>query len=223
MTYEEFTEQLSTRPKAFADTARLQARYGQPLLGTRYSGRPPEMASAALLVVCWPGDDGTALLALVKHRRAPLFSPRRIGFPGGRRKITEHPTDTALREAHEELGVKRNRVEGMVPLPMVTTTYPLTDRIAPFVGLCPTRPDFRPDGKEVSQLVPLPLGAVLSPSTFKVRTFGVLGNFAARYFAPPGLGRGERIFGLAAMVLGPLVELVRSRGSSDRRQQEDRS
>jgi 8-oxo-dGTP pyrophosphatase MutT (NUDIX family) len=57
-----------------------------------------------------------------------------ISFPGGRRDDDEHLVDTALREAHEEIGLPPGEVEvigALEPTPTFVTNY----AIYPFVGV----------------------------------------------------------------------------------------
>jgi 8-oxo-dGTP pyrophosphatase MutT (NUDIX family) len=99
--------------------------------------------------------------AVFTERRHDL--PRHAGeisFPGGRRD-PEDPDliATALREAHEEVGLPPDAVEligALEPTPTVVSGY----AIYPFVGLIPSNFKWTPSDAEVAQVIDLPLAAV---------------------------------------------------------------
>jgi 8-oxo-dGTP pyrophosphatase MutT (NUDIX family) len=89
---------------------------------------------AAVLVPLYE-DTGGELHAVFTRRRADLRRHAgEISFPGGRRDHDEALVDTALREAHEEIGLPPGDVEvlgALEPTPTFVTSY----AIYPFVGL----------------------------------------------------------------------------------------
>lgn len=89
---------------------------------------------AAVLVPLFE-DAGGALHAVFTRRRHDLRRhPGEISFPGGRRDAHEALLDTALREAHEEVGLPPADVEVLGALPP-TPTFVTNYAIYPFVGL----------------------------------------------------------------------------------------
>ena len=81
-------------------------------------------------------DSAGALHAVFTRRRDDLKRhPGEISFPGGRRDPEDADLlDTALREAEEEIGLSRDRVEILGALPP-TPTFVTNYAIYPFVGL----------------------------------------------------------------------------------------
>jgi 8-oxo-dGTP pyrophosphatase MutT (NUDIX family) len=83
-----------------------------------------------------------------------------ISFPGGR----QDPEDadlcaTALREAHEEIGLAPDAVElvgALQPTPTIATGY----AVYPFVGLIEPGTTWRPAEAEVAEVLELPLRAL---------------------------------------------------------------
>jgi 8-oxo-dGTP pyrophosphatase MutT (NUDIX family) len=80
-------------------------------------------------------DTAGELHAVFTRRRDDLSRhPGEISFPGGRRDAGETLVETALREAHEEIGLPPDAVDvvgALEPTPTFVTNY----AIYPFVGL----------------------------------------------------------------------------------------
>jgi 8-oxo-dGTP pyrophosphatase MutT (NUDIX family) len=85
-----------------------------------------------------------------------------ISFPGGRYEEGEPDLSaTALREAHEEIGLPADRVElvgALQPTPTIATGY----AVYPFVGLIEAGWTWTPSAGEVAQVLELPLDELLA-------------------------------------------------------------
>lgn len=88
--------------------------------------------------------------------------PGEISFPGGRFDEGERDLEaTALREAHEEIGLAPDAVEivgALQPTPTIATGY----AVYPFVGLIEPGWTWTPSAREVSEVLELPLASLLS-------------------------------------------------------------
>ena len=106
-------------------------------------------------------DAAGELHAVFTRRRDDLRRhPGEISFPGGRREGEEPLLDTALREAHEEIGLPPDAVElagALEPTPTFVTGY----AIYPFVGVI-SRPEAEwvLSQREVAEVLQLPLSAL---------------------------------------------------------------
>ena len=110
----------------------------------------PGHKDAAVLVPLYRGP----LTAVFTERRGDLSRHAgEISFPGGRQ---DHPEEdlrqTALREAHEEIGLDPSGVELVGALPPVGT-FVTGYRIFPFVGLIEPGQAWRPQATEVEQVL----------------------------------------------------------------------
>ena len=106
-------------------------------------------------------DSAGELHAVFTRRRDDLKRhPGEISFPGGRRD-PEDPdlTATALREAHEEIGLPPEAVEGVGALPP-TPTFVTNYAVYPFVGLIEPGFAWELADAEVAYILELPLEAV---------------------------------------------------------------
>jgi 8-oxo-dGTP pyrophosphatase MutT (NUDIX family) len=129
----------------------------------------PEEASAldvrgrtdsAVLVPLYLHEDG--LHAVLTERRHDLRRHAgEISFPGGRHDDTDPDLQaTALREAHEEIGLAPGAVEilgALQPTPTIATGY----AIYPFVGLIEAGLTWTLSPREVAEVLELPLTQVL--------------------------------------------------------------
>jgi 8-oxo-dGTP pyrophosphatase MutT (NUDIX family) len=104
-----------------------------------------------------PGGD---LRAVFTRRREDLKRhPGEISFPGGRRDAGETLMDTALREAHEEIGLPRAAVDvvgALAPVGTFVTDY----AIYPFVGVLEAPPEWVVADTEVAEVLDLDVAAI---------------------------------------------------------------
>jgi 8-oxo-dGTP pyrophosphatase MutT (NUDIX family) len=111
---------------------------------------------AAVLVPLFVHDDGVH--AVFTRRRDDLRRHAgEISFPGGRADPEDADlTATALREAHEEVGLDPNGVElvgALQPTPTIATGY----AVYPFVGLIEPGQEWRLSAREVEHVLELRL------------------------------------------------------------------
>jgi 8-oxo-dGTP pyrophosphatase MutT (NUDIX family) len=114
---------------------------------------------SAVLVPLYVDAQG-ALHAVFTRRRHDLRRHAgEISFPGGRREDGETLIDTALREAHEEIGLPPGDVDvvgALEPVGTFVTNY----AIYPFVGLIEPGTQWVPQAREVAEVLELPLEEV---------------------------------------------------------------
>ena len=134
---------------------------------------PPDFAlerrASAVLVPLFE-EDGEARLILTKRPETMPSHQGEIAFPGGKLEPTVDADlrATALREAHEEIGLEPGLVEIVAELDGIGT---VASRfvIAPFVGMLTARPVLRPDparscGSSTSRSVSCSRPASITPS-----------------------------------------------------------
>ena len=104
-------------------------------------------------------------------RRSELMRNHKgqIAFPGGRRDATDvSAVDNALREADEEIGLKREHVEIIGYLDDFPTGS--LYRVTPVVGIIRELPELRLDAIEVAEAFEVPLSLLLDPSNYSSKT-----------------------------------------------------
>lgn len=111
---------------------------------------------AAVLVPVYDDPDRGLVLVLTERRGDLRRHAGEIAFPGGRRDPGEALRETALREAHEEIGLlpRDVRVAGaLAPVGTIGTGY----RVYPFVGVLDAPPAWRPEEGEVARVLEMSL------------------------------------------------------------------
>jgi 8-oxo-dGTP pyrophosphatase MutT (NUDIX family) len=106
-----------------------------------------------------PGTDAPHVV--LTRRRADLRRHAgEISFPGGRQDPQDTQlSETALREAEEEIGLPRSEVKLLGDLPP-TSTFATNYEIHPFIGLIPSGQLWRLSPLEVDAVLELPLDAI---------------------------------------------------------------
>ncbi len=120
---------------------------------------------AAVLV---PLVDHHGGMTVILTRRSPQLVDHagQISFPGGRCEADDSgPVATALREAAEEIGLRREQVAvvGCLPLYDTTTGYSVT----PVVGIVTPPVNLELDASEVAEAFEIPLAHFLDPANFR--------------------------------------------------------
>ena len=155
------------------------------------------------------------LLPLIEHARGLTLvftertdhlpdHPGQVAFPGGRTEPGDRdPAATALREAHEEVGLAPERVELAGHLgPYVTGTG---FRITPVVGFVRPPVAFTPDPYEVAEVFEVPLDFLLDPANRKIESTVWKGRMRDYYAFDYD---GHTIWGVTAGILVSFCDLV---------------
>ena len=125
----------------------------------RWTSKPP--AKAAVLVALVQRQEINVLLT---QRSTGLSNHSgQIAFPGGRQDPEDHnANDTALREAWEEVGLARERVEIIGRLPEYATGSGF--EVTPIVGLVQPPFSLQANPGEVDEIFEVPLSFLMNPA-----------------------------------------------------------
>ncbi|MDG1494391.1 MAG: CoA pyrophosphatase [Porticoccaceae bacterium] len=123
----------------------------------RHQPSPQERGSTAAVLVALHGDNEDPQVILTQRAFHLNNHAGEVAFPGGMWDETD--TDllhTALREAHEEIGLLPSLVESIATLP-VATPKRRSLNVTPFVGLVDSSLDLVADPGEIGALFDVPL------------------------------------------------------------------
>jgi 8-oxo-dGTP pyrophosphatase MutT (NUDIX family) len=171
-----------------------------------------ERIPAAVLVPLFVAAATQEPHVVLTRRRADLRRHAgEISFPGGRQDAEDASlADTALREAEEEIGLRRSHVSLLGGLPP-TSTFATNYVIHPFVGTIPTGLAWQPSAKEVDAVLELPVEALRSGRTrTQIRRRGISFETDA-YVVDEHL-----IWGATARILEHLLERLQTTGPDGR-------
>ena len=124
----------------------------------------PPFSHAAVLVPLFKKGDGCHLL-FTKRSDQVKYHKGEISFPGG--VVDEEDLElinTALREAHEEIGLKQNDVQIIGILDDIVTITEFI--VTPIVGLFPYPYPFKVSEVEIAELIEVPLSSLLREESF---------------------------------------------------------
>lgn len=133
-----------------------------------------------------------------------------ISFPGGRQEPGEDLLQTALREAHEEIGLAPSAVEVLGELDQ-ELTFVTNFIISPFVGHIPYPYVFTINRREVQSLIEVPVSALLDKNNYReeIETSGDK-QYRAYYF----YYQNEVIWGATGRILKRFFDTVCSAGQT---------
>jgi 8-oxo-dGTP pyrophosphatase MutT (NUDIX family) len=146
------------------------------------------------------------LQVLLTKRASHLkHHPSQISFPGGKVEPTDkNIIDTALREAHEEIGLSPDVVSiiGQLPNYEIISGYQVT----PIIALIESPQCYKKDSNEVDEIFQVPLQYFLQPENHSSINFYRNGSYHNVHFCPY---KNYNIWGATAAMLKDLVEHIK--------------
>ena len=155
--------------------------------------------------------EGEPHLLLNKRSESVEDHKGEVSFPGGRMDEGDGSLlDTALREAHEEVGVRPGDVRVLRRLEDVETSTGY--RVSPFLGTIREGYPFVVSTVEVAELVEVPVATLVDGSTIRDETRFEDGVPVSR---PNYAYGGHLIWGATARIVTDLLELLRADDDGD--------
>ena len=211
MTSESFQLFVNLLSKRLLDP--LPGRFAQevmaprPIDESRFRENPNVPARPGGVMVLLYPKDGEIYLPLMKR---PVYNGAHSGqvsFPGGKvEKSDKNLTETALRETHEEIGVKPqsiNVIGELSELFIIASNF----KVFPTIGVLKSEPEFIPDSREVDRVLLPNLSHLRDVNNRGVKTM----HFPPYTMESPYFDiEGEVVWGATAMILSELIHLVES-------------
>ena len=130
----------------------------------------PDARVSAVLIALADGPGGAEVL--LTRRSMQMRNHRgEISFPGGRLDPGETPLETALREAHEEVGLDPTAPEIVGELAHLNTIVSKS-YIVPIVSVLDHRPELEPLTFEADRVFWMPIAELTRPGTYHMERWG---------------------------------------------------
>jgi 8-oxo-dGTP pyrophosphatase MutT (NUDIX family) len=162
---------------------------------------------AASLVLIYPDAAGEATIVLMVRPDDDHLHAGQVALPGGKReRVDTFPEGTALREAHEEIGLDPAAAGVTVLGTLDTVDVRVTGFLmVPVLALAEREPRFVADEREVALLLKVPVRHFLPDAPVEV-VEEERDGWTLRYGAYPV--QGHRVWGATGRVLGQLGALL---------------
>jgi len=163
----------------------------------------PPFSHAAVLVPLFQ-KEGDCHLLFTKRSEEVKYHKGEISFPGG--VVDEEDRElihTALREAHEEIGLKESDVQIIGVLDDIVTITEFI--VTPIVGLFPYPYPFKVSEVEIAELIEVPIASLLNEDSFSEREIFRGGQNEIVYAYQYGK---HIIWGATARILRQFLDLI---------------
>ncbi|MFZ6051263.1 NUDIX hydrolase [Halocola ammonii] len=179
--------------------------YSRPTAAEAFKHKVPPRQSGVLLLL-YP-KAGEMHTVFIKRPSYEGVHSAQISFPGGRHEPGDSDLkETALREAEEEVGVKRSDIKIIGQLSELYIP-PSNFLVYPSVGMIDYEPQFVPEEREVDQIIESSLQTIISEETIEEREIFIK-NYNRHIVAPTFQIQGHTIWGATAMILAEFKDLV---------------
>jgi 8-oxo-dGTP pyrophosphatase MutT (NUDIX family) len=169
------------------------------------TGSSSQWVHASVLIPIFK-DDGDYKVLFTERTRSVEHHKGQISFPGG--KVDEEDDtfeETALREAHEEIGLAKEDVTILGRIDDALTA--ISDFIVhPFVGFIPHPYEFKINVREVKRLVRIPIEVFFSDDSLYKRDWAEIDG--SIYHGTVYHYDGDLIWGATARIMQNLVDVV---------------
>ncbi|MBI4310145.1 MAG: CoA pyrophosphatase [Chloroflexi bacterium] len=167
----------------------------------------PHLKDSAVVLLLYP-KEGQYCVLLNKRSMEVEFNKGEMCFPGG----SKDPEDadlwaTALRETHEEMGIRPEDITILGELSETNTGAGF--RIHPYVGTIPYPYAFHPSGIEIAAVVEVPINHLLDKRNYTEEMrmrMGVLTHMTTYTY------NDHRIFGATARILRQFLDILEQSG-----------
>jgi 8-oxo-dGTP pyrophosphatase MutT (NUDIX family) len=171
--------------------------------------REDHAVKSSVLILLYPGrTDGSPTFAVTQRHHYNGVHGGQISLPGGRFEPQDADLlGTALREAHEEIGVDTSAIKIIGSL---TDLYipPSNYLVQPFVGYMLSAPEFIAQPQEVAEIIEVPVSELLEDNNRTQKKIEVRGM---KIIAPCYLINEKIIWGATAMILSEFKEIIKGK------------
>lgn len=169
---------------------------------------PDNVKVSAVLVLLYPHNEELHVVLMKRPENGAKHSGQ-VCFPGGKREESDaNFTETALREAWEEMGILPEKVTVLGELSELYIP-PSNYMVYPSVGYTHERPNFVPEPNEVTQIIEVPLSYLLQDEIKTAKKVPMTGENSLILEMPGYEVFGHFIWGATAMMISEFLHLVK--------------
>lgn len=166
----------------------------------------PTARHSAVLVLLYPKNGELNTVLILRNIYVGTHSGQ-VSFPGGKREEEDESLwHTALREAHEEVGIDVEKVKLIGELTRVYIP-PSRFLVTPFLAYAEEAPNFQRDRIEVRRVIETPVSAFLDADSILEKMMFVESmntEIPVKFFDV----NGEVVWGATAMILSEMAEIL---------------
>ncbi len=164
---------------------------------------------SAVLLLLYPKNN-RVFFALIERSDYKGVHGGQISFPGGRNEPGESLKETAVREAEEEIGVKKEDIQVLGEL---TDVYISASNfvVTPFVGVLDYTPHFEAEKREVKQVLEVALDDLMDEQNVKTKKIEIKTYDKNKLYidAPYFSMNNKVVWGATAVILSEFKEVVK--------------
>lgn len=160
---------------------------------------------SAVLILLYPVEGKLKTVVILRNEYDGAHSGQ-ISLPGGKAEDTDADFEyTALREAQEEIGIDRDKIEVIGQLSRFYVR-PSNFIVYPFIAFCWQRPVYNPDPVEVQRIIEVDIFEDINYDKLTSRTLTFKNH--APVTAPGFTVGGEFMWGATAMMMSELIQIL---------------
>jgi 8-oxo-dGTP pyrophosphatase MutT (NUDIX family) len=168
---------------------------------------PDHALESAVLIILYPFNQRLHTVVILRNEYDGAHSGQ-ISLPGGKAEASDIDfIHTALREAHEEIGIIPSEMEIIGQLSRFYVR-PSNFIIYPYIAYCARRPDFHPDPTEVQRIIEIDILNEISFEKIVNKTLTFRNNLKVK--APGFEISGEFMWGATAMIFSELIHVMKN-------------
>lgn len=163
-----------------------------------------KLKKASVLIALFEYEEDIAF-PVIKRPMHEKNHPGQIALPGGSQENNEDLENTAIREAHEEIGIETEKIEiigRLTPIPVPVSGY----LIYPYIGLVEKEPEWKICKEEVDELFIIKMSELIDANNGSSEEWII----EDKKLDVPVFKVGQQtIWGATASVLSELLELTK--------------
>jgi len=171
----------------------------------RYKNDTDYRASSVLIPLYY--KEGAIFTTFIKRTKDKGVHSEQISFPGGKRDPEDISSEeTAIREAEEEIGLKRENIKVLGAL---TELYiPVSQfRVLPYVAALDIIPEFEPNNFEVSEIIEERIEVLVDEN---IKGIKQITTSNGRIINAPFFDiQGHIVWGATAMMLSEFISIIK--------------